>query len=256
MIEPSVKISADVFNTILSNRNLTRDQIVTMLKKTAALSRKIEKLIETKDFDNPLFDADKERVYIECRSAYPERTWDKLTEEAKKDLKAAYFYAAYGEWLEDDEATPIYKMCKCVECEIKNRLIQPFAAAIRFENIQITGNETDRKMRYDLSNPSHIRAALGEMLVLIKEASNNRTQSNYAKRFDLFVHDPTNGWSAIGLYSARVENFFLDYPKKFRNDGAHDRIYDPAKTAACKERTRAVLVWLMDAKMATMIAEA
>lgn len=250
MIEPSVVISADVINVILSNRNLTRDQIVALLKKQAVLSRKVGKLIETRDFGNGAFDEDKKRVYEECERAYPERTWNELTEEAKKNLKVAYFYAAYGGRLGDDESTPIFKMCKCVECEIRNRLIRPFATAIHFEKIQNSENKTDKKMRVGLSDPRDIKTTLGEMLWLIKEASDNKTRSNYARRFDLFVCNPTNGWLATNLYSAKGEDFFLDYPKKFRNDGAHgDPIYDSARTTACKERTKTILIWLMDAKI-------
>lgn len=84
--------------------------------------KQIKKAIDSGDFSSNLFDFDKEKIFKKCRDEYGEKVWNKLLESTRHDLELSYFYAEFIKFLNDDESTPISKLTKTTEIEIKEKL--------------------------------------------------------------------------------------------------------------------------------------
>lgn len=90
---------------------------------------------------------------------------------------------------------------------------------------------------------------LGQMLNLIYLSSLNESESNYAAGLRKFVFKHScDKWNIAIFYGKKDEEFYKDYPKKYRNDAHHNRIYDRKLTEECKKDTLELLTWFTNSQ--------
>ena len=234
-------------------QELLDDKNISTSEKEKIILEHFNKEDETKEkkkkgyFDFPEFDADKEKIYKECEMDYPKRVWNKLEQKSQIEIKNAYVFAALVPKLNDDESNPISKLAKTIEIEIKIKLFNDFVSSCTINDAN-NNNETDRKFAGCIAKYKANRECiltLGQMLTMIKESSYTNTNSNYSDELYNFLMK--NLWDVDYLYDTGDENnFYLDYPKCFRNESVHGYISERKTTEACKAETKEIISWIMN----------
>lgn len=238
-------MSSTWLNEILKNENLSIEEKEKMINAHYKEEDKDKENMEKGYFDSPAFENDKKRIYEQCEAEYKE-IWNKLETESKDNLHSAYFYDRFGNKINDDESSTILKFCKTVENEIRAKILIKFVPKCTIGDANFN-NSTDKIFRGCIKNykdGNGVILTLGQMLTLIKESCYSDTESHYADELYHFLDE--DYWDVDFLYDCGEKNdFYLDYPKQFRNDSAHVYIYDKKLTKACKKETKDILSWLM-----------
>ena len=226
------------FLNTLMNKNLSDAEVRELLIKE--LSNPIKESIESSSYDN-----DRILLAKQCRHEY-KKIWNLLSNQSKKDLELAYFYSEFIDKIGDDQTTPINKLTKTVENEIRDKLFIEFAKGYKDRRLVLV-NETDNIVdsfikSYLNKNEPHI--TLGQMLNTIRFSSFNNTLSNYAYELKSYIID-NDKWDEHKFYSKKDKKYYIDYPDKYRNDSSHSYIYDLSITKECMNTTKEILHWFI-----------
>lgn len=234
------------FNKILYDDSLSDSEIVRLLRDQKTQSEQAKEDIKQGNFDSDVFIVDKRISYQQCRNDYQNTIWNKLEEKSKIDLQNGYFFAALKPAINDDESTPIIKLAKTVEQEMKIKLFKGFSDVIILNRQPQNDDRTDcivNKFLDEYNSARKVTLTLGQMLNIIKKSSSYTTPSNYARELKKYIS--TNNWNPVLFYSKRDKNYFVDYPSKYRNDSAHEYVFDEKLTNDCKKDTAEILTWFL-----------
>ena len=234
-----------VFSEILFNDSLSDADKVRLLQLQEKESQKAKEDISKGKFESASLDYDRFVLWQECERAFDSDIWAKLSEKSKTDLKNAYFYEAFIKYINDDESTPISKLTKTVENEIKDKLFSEFIKSFVESRLEVSCSMDriidDCVAKYE--KQQSITITLGQMLHAIKDSDDERAISNYA--FELKQYINYNKWDLERFYSKRDKKYYIWYPNKYRNDASHDYIYDEQITSECKKDTIEILSWFL-----------
>ena len=234
-------------NELLQNNNLSIDDKSRMIIEHYHLERETSERKEKGYFDYPEFDSDKEKIYKECEMDYPKSVWNKLEPESQMAIKNAYVYAVLVPKLNDEESSPISKLAKTIEIEIKIKLFNDFISTCKISDANVN-DKTDRDFAGCISkykSKEENVLTLGQMLRMIKKSSYTKANSHFSDElYDFLIR---NLWDVDYLYENGDENnFYLDYPDYIRNKSVHDYINDRKTTEACKMETKEIIAWIMN----------
>lgn len=237
----------DLINKILFDNSLTDAEKIELLKKQALNSQKVEEKLALGDYESDVFDLDRKRCYEACEHDFTPVVWKKLFDKSKIDLCNARFYSVVIiKKINDDECTPMNKMTKTVENELRYKLFKKYADEFINERLEINDKSDeifDKKLNVYF-NRKKLTLSLETMLILIRESYYPNTSSNYAYELRRFLEH--SDWDIALLYSKKNKKFYVDYPDKYRNDAVHEYAYDKNLTDECKRDTIEILSWLMN----------
>lgn len=236
----------DLINKILFDNSLTDAEKIELLKKQALNSQKVEEKLALGDYESDVFDSDRKRCYEACEHDFTPVVWKKLFDKSKIDLANARLYSLLSMITNDDESTPLSKMTKTVENELRYKLFTKYADEYINERLEIN-NKSDEifdKSLDEYFNSKKLILTLGQMFRLIKDSYYPNTSSNYAYELRRFLEH--GDWDIALFYSKKDKKFYVEYPNKYRNDAAHEYVYDKNITEECKRDTIEILSWLMN----------
>lgn len=150
--------------------------------------------------------------------------------------------------MEDDQSTPINKFTKTVENEIRQKLFIEYAKTFKDERLEI-GDDADTifdNFLDGLFKDKKATITLGQMLRMIQSSYYDSTKSNYSYELKTYIID--HKWDEKKFYSAKDKKFYVDYPVKYRNDSAHEYVFDANITRECKIITKEIITWFISSK--------
>ncbi len=239
-----------LMNEILYNPKLSDTEKIELIKQQFEKSSDVKKLIDDGNLESNYFEKDKEIIYKECEAEYNPIIWSDLTEQSKMDLKNAYLYSAFIKKFNDDESTPLNKLTKTVENELKDKIFKAFIKDIVNSNLEIANKDDEifDKCVFDFKEYNELKITLTTMLIFIKISGIRNPISNYANELNNYFRN--NRWNLKILYSKRNEDYYIQYPEKYRNPYAHGGItYDETLTDECKKDTKEILTWLISSSL-------
>ena len=234
-----------VFNEILFNDSLSDADKVRLLQLQTKKSQKAKDDMSKGKFGSSSFKYDRFVLSQECERAFGGSVWAKLSEKSKTDLVNAYLYEEFVEYINDDQSTPISKLTKTVENEIRDKLFFGFIKSFNGSRLEVscpTDKNIDNSIiKFEIRQK--VVLTLGQMFHAIKDSDDDDTISNYA--YELKTYLINNRWNAELFYSKKERKYYIWYPDKYRNDASHEYIYDKQLTCECKKDTIEILSWFL-----------
>lgn len=239
-------------NDILNNNNLTAEEIVEKLRKATEEKELVEKDIADKNLSSKYIESDRNRLAEVCKNQYDRNVWYSLSEKSRRDLELAYFYSEFTKMIDDDESTPIIKLTKTVENEIRDKLFVEFVNNVLDDRPDET-YRMDRKIEeiideYINNDETDLGISLAQMLYTINESAKNNVEKKFAYAFRLYEFIKKGNWSFTNFYSAKSKRFYIAYSDEYRNPSAHSYVYDDKQTEKCKTETREILTWFINSR--------